>query len=35
MALTQVTFDFNDSDAEKKAHKKDLAKGTKDSGNSH
>lgn len=33
MALTQVTFDFNDPDAEKKAHKKDAAKGTKESGN--
>ena len=35
MALTQVTFDFNDPDAEKKAHKKDPAKRTRDSGNSH
>ncbi len=35
MALTQVTFDFNDPGAEKKAHKKDPAKSTKDSRISH
>ena len=33
MALAQITFDFIDPDSEKKAHKKNPAKGTKETGN--